>query len=728
MSALTGRRVVDLVCGGYCHGGRVPSAVGAATARPWGAGPAAVDVPMSEPPPCLTGPGGDRPPRMLCRPFPKLHVARRAFSLLELIVVLVVLGLLAAAAIPTFARVQDRAVVAADESTFGAVAREVQALAASGGGVITRADVSATLADCGGCLLGAAGGPMAAPSRWVVVDPADPGTHDPEVPSGEQGARAGTYGYVAGEGWGTGRVHLVMASRSDGVFVHADVVTWGTLTVWTDANSSPSGTPPDPDAPAPIPAVDLPISEYGTAFRVSVTAETSEPIDPVNVALFDDADADYYTMFSRSAGAGTVALAVVFDEPMDLESYFFSAGLTRSSGYRVRTSPDSTNGLDGTWFAHDNWVNGNVDDVQLSPLDVHGVRAVRFEAIMQSSALDVWVRPRSLRLRGSVASGQPTPVPDPDLIRYSWPTVSATAYRVNLGAGVTEPLPLDQLERMDDGVVEDHASIFGNSHSGVWGGVALVFDDPIDIDEYLLDSQHTRAAVFRVRTSPDTTDGLNGTWFTHGDWVRGDLADGTWQSFDMHNVRGLRFEVRVETSALEKWFRVNSLRVRGRPATGAPQPAPVDPTLLRWDWPSVGGVAYRVARSVPPTSSPLSSFETDLVADTTSDLVEMSQARGHAGAVAVVFPEPVTLTGYFIDAVRTRSDVQLVQVSTDTTDGADGTWVSHGTWVDGDVEAPAVTELQAAGVRGIRFEYQNQSTNFDRRFRVAALRLYGTVP
>jgi prepilin-type N-terminal cleavage/methylation domain-containing protein len=56
--------------------------------------------------------------------------SRRAFTLLELIVVLVVLGLLAAIAIPTFQRVTEEAALTAETETLAAVARNAAALAA----------------------------------------------------------------------------------------------------------------------------------------------------------------------------------------------------------------------------------------------------------------------------------------------------------------------------------------------------------------------------------------------------------------------------------------------------------------------------------------------------------------------------------------------------------------------------------------------------------------------
>jgi type IV pilus assembly protein PilA len=59
-----------------------------------------------------------------------LNKSKKAFTLLELIVVLVVLGILAALAIPSFAKVQKNAAATVAMSTAKSIARDANALGA----------------------------------------------------------------------------------------------------------------------------------------------------------------------------------------------------------------------------------------------------------------------------------------------------------------------------------------------------------------------------------------------------------------------------------------------------------------------------------------------------------------------------------------------------------------------------------------------------------------------
>jgi prepilin-type N-terminal cleavage/methylation domain-containing protein len=59
-----------------------------------------------------------------------LNKSKKAFTLLELIVVLVVLGILAALAIPSFAKVQKNAAATVSASTAKSIARDANALGA----------------------------------------------------------------------------------------------------------------------------------------------------------------------------------------------------------------------------------------------------------------------------------------------------------------------------------------------------------------------------------------------------------------------------------------------------------------------------------------------------------------------------------------------------------------------------------------------------------------------
>ena len=62
-----------------------------------------------------------------------LNRSKKAFTLLELIVVLVILGILAALAIPTFANVQQGAALRVASSTAKAIARDANAISAAAG-------------------------------------------------------------------------------------------------------------------------------------------------------------------------------------------------------------------------------------------------------------------------------------------------------------------------------------------------------------------------------------------------------------------------------------------------------------------------------------------------------------------------------------------------------------------------------------------------------------------
>jgi len=76
-----------------------------------------------------------------------LNRTKKAFTLLELIVVLLVLGILAAIAVPTFDTVKKNSAKQTAESTAKAVARNADAIAASAGdnGAVTQGDLDAAI-------------------------------------------------------------------------------------------------------------------------------------------------------------------------------------------------------------------------------------------------------------------------------------------------------------------------------------------------------------------------------------------------------------------------------------------------------------------------------------------------------------------------------------------------------------------------------------------------------
>jgi MSHA pilin protein MshA len=81
-----------------------------------------------------------------------LNRTKKAFTLLELIVVLLVLGILAAIAVPTFATVKENAAERTFQATADAIARNAAAIAASsndGDNDVSGADITAAAGEAG---------------------------------------------------------------------------------------------------------------------------------------------------------------------------------------------------------------------------------------------------------------------------------------------------------------------------------------------------------------------------------------------------------------------------------------------------------------------------------------------------------------------------------------------------------------------------------------------------
>jgi prepilin-type N-terminal cleavage/methylation domain-containing protein len=105
-----------------------------------------------------------------------LNKSKKAFTLLELIVVLVVLGILAALAIPSFAKVQKNAAATVASSTAKSIARDANALGAQNQGSTAGTTINANL--------DTAFAEVTAPSNAVISDPASSGSMTVTVTGG----------------------------------------------------------------------------------------------------------------------------------------------------------------------------------------------------------------------------------------------------------------------------------------------------------------------------------------------------------------------------------------------------------------------------------------------------------------------------------------------------------------------------------------------------------------
>jgi type IV pilus assembly protein PilA len=92
-----------------------------------------------------------------------LNKSKKAFTLLELIVVLVVLGILAALAIPSFAKVQKNAAGTVASSTAKSIARDANALGAQNMGASNGTTTAANI--------DTAYGEVIAPSNASITNP-----------------------------------------------------------------------------------------------------------------------------------------------------------------------------------------------------------------------------------------------------------------------------------------------------------------------------------------------------------------------------------------------------------------------------------------------------------------------------------------------------------------------------------------------------------------------------
>lgn len=173
-----------------------------------------------------------------------------------------------------------------------------------------------------------------------------------------------------------------------------------------------AGNYPDP------PSWRMRYDKDGTqCYRLSDGSSTPVALSPAEINSLQDESTSEIGSYS-----GHIRFIFIFPELRDVDGYHAQIGSYEGS-YRypstLESSVDTTNGYDGTWVSHGNWVNGNTIPGYrnaIQGLTLLGVRAVRFRETMQGGAITTTVM-RTIHLYG-----EPTN-PDGDRLEFWHPTL-----------------------------------------------------------------------------------------------------------------------------------------------------------------------------------------------------------------------------------------------------------------------------------------------------------------
>lgn len=184
-----------------------------------------------------------------------------------------------------------------------------------------------------------------------------------------------------------------------------------------------AGTYPD------IPGQRFPLDQDGTRLFLLDNGLTVATNVDAQLATVADTDTDSWYVHGRDAwGApGRQAwFAVVFPEKRDLTGYFVALTGQDSGSYELQYSPDSTDGINGTWstlvpnFAR-HWTVRPNNRLNITGTNLPGIQALRFGVGYPSDgqyAKRVYLE--ALHLFGNITAGE-----NPDRLRFWRPAEDA---------------------------------------------------------------------------------------------------------------------------------------------------------------------------------------------------------------------------------------------------------------------------------------------------------------